>query len=212
MNIDGHLGSISCIIVQTLIIIIMFKEILLIFPLLLRIYCQDDDPLSTPEGYLKYDIKKGASLNPDYESVGYWNGSVFGWMYDNNGLPVYEKLFLFEGFNVRKVYLEPDGHYVSLSREVSVYKDKYTGDVLLAWTNSYSDEDNEVFPVANDPVNAQIYPDVGVYAYFNNHTNFALNVMLNYPNPLPPTEYQEFSSGEDYIGGESFLYFTKVRF
>ena len=24
-----------------------------------------DDPLSTPEGYLKYDIKKGASFNPE---------------------------------------------------------------------------------------------------------------------------------------------------
>ena len=188
----------------------MFKDIFMILFLCLRIHCEEDDPLSTPEGFLKYDIKKGASFNPEYESVGYWNGSVFGWMYDNNGQPTYEKLFLFEGFNVRKVYLESDGHYVSLSREVSMYKDKDTGDVLVAWTNSYTDEDNEVFAVENDPVNAQIYPDVGVYDYFNNHTNFALNVMLNYPNPLPPTEYGEFSSGEDYIGGESFLYFTKV--
>ena len=24
-----------------------------------------DDPLATPEGYLKYDIKKGASFNPE---------------------------------------------------------------------------------------------------------------------------------------------------
>ena len=31
----------------------------------------DDDPLGTPEGHLKYDIKKGASLSPEYEAVGY---------------------------------------------------------------------------------------------------------------------------------------------
>ena len=28
-----------------------------------------DDPLGTPESYLKYDIKKGASLDSDYEAV-----------------------------------------------------------------------------------------------------------------------------------------------
>ena len=67
---------------------------LLSFQLILS---QDNDPLSTPEGYLKYDIKKGASFNPEYETVGYWNGSVYGWFYNNQGLPVYEKLFLFEG-------------------------------------------------------------------------------------------------------------------
>ena len=28
-----------------------------------------DDPLGSPESYLKYDIKKGASLDSDYEAV-----------------------------------------------------------------------------------------------------------------------------------------------
>ena len=28
-----------------------------------------DDPLGSPEGYLKYDIKKGASLQPGYQAV-----------------------------------------------------------------------------------------------------------------------------------------------
>ena len=96
------------------------------------------DPLDTPAGYLKYDIKKvmycilytvhctlyiyqGASLDPDHQSIGYWNGSVYGWTLEGSE-PVYEKLFLFEGFNVRRVYQEEDGHYVSLSREVSVYR------------------------------------------------------------------------------------------
>ena len=26
---------------------------------------EEEDPLGTPEGYLKYDIKKGASFNPE---------------------------------------------------------------------------------------------------------------------------------------------------
>ena len=36
------------------------------------------------------------------------------------------------------------GHYISLSREVSVYRDKLTGDALVAWTNSYTGEQSEV--------------------------------------------------------------------
>ena len=33
-----------------------------------------DDPLGSPEAYLKYDVKKGASLDPDYEAVSTSNG------------------------------------------------------------------------------------------------------------------------------------------
>ena len=170
----------------------------------------DPDLLATPEGYLKYDIKKGASLDPRHQSIGYWNGSVYGWSYDSRSRPVYEKLFLFEGFNVRRVYQEEDGHYVSLSREVSVYRDRETGDVLVAWTNSYSGTDSEVFAVANDPVNALLYPAVGLYSYYGNHTNLGSDILLEYPNPLQPDQYGPFSSGELYIGAELFLYFTKV--
>ena len=63
----------------------------------------------------------------------------------------------------RSVELSEDGsHYVSLSREVSVYRDKLTGDPLAAWTNTFTGEQSEVFPVENDPVNALIYPEVNL--------------------------------------------------
>ena len=51
-----------------------------------------------------------------------------------------------------------------------------------------------------------------MYTYYSNHTNFALNVLLEYPNPLQPGEYPYYSSGENYIGGELFLHFTLVDF
>ena len=91
-----------------------------------------------------------------------------------------------------------------------MYSDKETGDLLVAWTNSYTERENEVFAVANDPVDALLYPEVGLYAYYGNHTNFGVNVLLEYPNPLQPDQYPGFSSGELYIGGELFLHFTKV--
>ena len=46
---------------------------------------------------------------------------------------------------LRSVRMSDDGsHYISLSREVSVYRDKLTGDILVAWTNSYTGEQSEV--------------------------------------------------------------------
>ena len=81
---------------------------------------------------------------------------------------------------------------------------------LVTIQSKLSGNENEVFPVENDPVDAQIYPSVGLYSYYNNFTNFGLNVLLEYPNPLQPDEYPSFSSGDSYIGGELFLYFTKV--
>ena len=62
--------------------------------------------------------------------MGYWNGSVLGWTKTDSG-PKYEKLFLFEGVNLRqniyifkthlkhflrRVELQLDGSYLSLSR------------------------------------------------------------------------------------------------
>ena len=82
-----------------------------------------------------------------------------------------------------------------------MYSDKNTGDILVAWTNSYTARDNEVFAVANDPVNALLYPGVGLYVYYGGHTNGV--------SQSPPAR-PGFSSGETYIGGELFLHFTKV--
>ena len=93
----------------------------------------------------------------------------------------------------------------------TVVQDKSTGDVLVAWSSSYTGADTEVFPVQNDPVNALLYPELGLYAYYSRHTNFGADIMLQYPNPLPPQEYPQFSSGDTYIGGELFQYFAEVH-
>ena len=66
--------------------------------------------------------------------MGYWNGSVLGWTKTDSGLK-YQKLFLFEGVNLRKIIRiikthlkksrslrrvesQLDGTYLSLSRNV----------------------------------------------------------------------------------------------
>jgi len=169
-----------------------------------------DDPLGSPESYLKYDVKKGASLDPNYEAVGYWNGSVLGWTRTSQGIQ-YQKLFLFEGVNLRSVQPQVDGTYLSLSREVSIYRDFKTGDILQAWSSIYTGVSNEVFEVANDPVNAVLHPYVGQHSSSLHHTSFTGDFWLDYPNPLPPDEYPAFSSGPQYQGGELFLTFARTE-
>lgn len=181
----------------------------LLLPCLVAGVLTEDDPLGTAEDYLKYDIKKGASLRPDYEAVGYWNGTVVGWE-EEGGRVSYTRLFYFEGVNVRSVELQEDGSYISLSREVSVYKDLATGDILQAWSSIYTGTDNEVFEVANDPVNALLSPYLGQHSFSQHHTSFSGDFWLDYPNPLPPADYPAFSSGPQYRGGELFLTFART--
>ena len=101
-------------------------------------------------------------------------------------------------------------------REVSIYKDFKTGDILQAWSSIYTGASNEVFEaristkklkpqcnptqVANDPVNAVLHPYVGQHSSSLHHTSFTGDFWLDYPNPLPPDEYPAFSSGPQYQG------------
>ena len=102
-------------------------------------------------------------------------------------------------------------------REVSIYRDFKTGDILQAWSSIYTGVSNEVFEasylnkkmqrpqcnptqVANDPVNAVLHPYVGQHSSSLHHTSFTGDFWLDYPNPLPPNEYPAFSSGPQYQG------------
>ena len=105
---------------------------------------------------------------------------MLGWTKTDSG-PKYEKLFFFEGVNLRqdiyilkthlkhflrRVELQLDGSYLSLSRhragsenpfcsvffllrEVSIYRDLKTGDILQAWTSIYTGAATEVFEVTD---------------------------------------------------------------
>ena len=75
-----------------------------------------------------------------------------------------QKLFGVEGFNVRR-YLptpEKDGYFLA-TREVVFYTDPKTGEIIDQWENPFTKAKNEVFHIANDPVNSRFRLRDGKY-------------------------------------------------
>ena len=62
-----------------------------------------------------------------------------------------DDLFGFEGFGAVKLEQMPDGSIRRILREVGLYTDLKSGEVLEEWYNPYLDERVRVVPVANDP-------------------------------------------------------------
>ncbi len=110
--------------------------------------------LETAEGVAKVMRKIQCSLK-DGEAVTYWwKGRAFG-----RRMGMSDKyLFDVEGMNVRHcgTVRDEDGNYgyVLRTREILLYKDKRTGEVLKTWENPYTGEEVEVIHVDNDPVNS----------------------------------------------------------
>jgi hypothetical protein len=74
-------------------------------------------------------------------------------------VPVYRDyvsrhLFEFEGFNIGRMK-RVDGGWRLLTRELAVYKDPKTHEILEHWKNPLTDELCEVVHVLNDPVNQE---------------------------------------------------------
>ncbi|XP_067670249.1 uncharacterized protein [Haliotis asinina] len=136
----------------------------------------------------------------------YGNGTVYG----RQPSQKLRKLFYFEGFNVgRKVYT--GNGYLSLTREVFVYRDIVTGEIIYIWHNVYSQQSNEIFHVHNDPVDMNFTYGVEVVPtvrFPEQEFGFTSDIFLQYPNQLDPVHYKEFSAGPIYQADELFQYYS----
>ena len=79
------------------------------------------------------------------------------------------KLFGLDGYNIRRRVETPekDGFFVA-TREVVFYTDPQTGEIIDEWNNSWTKEKNEVFHIANDPVNFRTRIKDGKYIAVSN--------------------------------------------
>jgi hypothetical protein len=113
-------------------------------------------------------------------------------------------LFKVEGMNTRQCTTINDPEkgegYKLVSREILLYQDPKTGEVLSTWENPWTGETVDVLHVANDPVNHTAYK-VGRFgpAKFYGTTNadrwwMTTTVPLWYPNVLA-SEYQKEIGG-----------------
>jgi hypothetical protein len=130
-------------------------------------------------------------------------------------------LFTYQGMNIRTsqtVSTEENGYgFRTVSREVLLYTDPETGEVLRTWENPWSGEVMDVIHIANDPVNSR-YP---TYAHSSRgpyklpaevqdgHFLMSLEIPLFYPNPLGG-EYQDYVGGA-YQAHEMFNWYARTE-
>jgi Protein of unknown function (DUF1838) len=111
--------------------------------------------INNPDDVIKTERKIASSLKDGEECVYYWEGNVYTRMAGEKD----RHLFKYWGMNVRasKGFTDPEkGYgYRHVSREVVFYLDPKTNEVVRKWTNPWTNEEVEVFHVANDPVNSR---------------------------------------------------------
>lgn len=161
------------------------------------------DP-NKPEDVLAMERKTSCSTEDGKEALYWWKGNVY------SRIPGEKDRLLFgvHGLNFRtcKTYSDPKRGpgYRSVSREMLIYVDKDTGEVLRKWKNPWTGEEVDVLHVANDPVNMReptyAYAADGTPRKFRSEVKdgWALDggsaARLFYTNPLGG-DYQEYVGG-----------------
>jgi len=110
---------------------------------------------STPDGYLAVQRKIACSTRDEHPVTYSWRGRVYSRVPGERD----KHLFNIEGMNIRQCgsVEDPDrgAGYRFVSREIMLYLDPETNEVLREWENPWTGETVEVIHVANDPVNAR---------------------------------------------------------
>ena len=161
--------------------------------------------------------KTRASLDPEEDVIFYWQGYIYHARdkepqdYPARGYRVnFEKpLFKFEGFNVARFAEDGAGGYYMVSREVSVYQDPSTGEIINCWVNQLLPDQPavRVMHVANDPVNF----GVGMvdFTELGDDVSFFSDILLAYRSPLADQdEFTSFSASDVYESNELFNFFV----
>ena len=121
-------------------------------------------------------------------------------------------LLAFEGMNIRttKTLSEDPYTYRAVSKEILLYTNPESGNVVHQWENPWNGKSCHVVHVANDPVNSTIPFSGSTFTFpgliVKDRLLVSSEVPLLYPNPLGG-EYQAYVGGQ-YHAIEMFSTFT----
>lgn len=174
-------------------------------------YRVDPDLIDTnSEENLRGFIKTRGSLIPGEEFVFWWVGDIYD-MVDGQSS---RHLFSFEGYNIGRM-VRVDGGWRMLTREVGLYKDPKTGQILDVWKNPETGATKECVHVWNDPVNQQFLLR-GPRGNFRVPTTMQgddiywhSEIFLKYKSPLTREEYPHQTQSDTYQSTEMFQFFSK---
>ncbi|KAG6811921.1 hypothetical protein H0H92_005252 [Tricholoma furcatifolium] len=146
-------------------------------------------------------IRIRASTDESKSTITEWQGQVLSYIPGQRP----KLIFRVKGMNSTRANKLENGGYDLLSRELQLYLDPETDEVLHVWHNPWSNQDVTVVHVANNPV----------YQTFSATTTFEarslpggsytlqISVPLAYPNPLNPTADQN-SPMYSYSGSQAW--------
>ncbi len=168
--------------------------------------------LSTPEGQLQAMRRIQCAQTDGKPVTYYWHGVAYSRV---PGEPD-RLLFKVEGMNVRQcgplANAANKAEFRLVSREILLYEDPVTGEVLRTWTNPWTGKTLNVIQVANDPVNGNYTllgrdgrPNKPAVEVLGNQWWVSLAIPLFYPNPLGG-DYQQYVGGT-YHATELFNFF-----
>lgn len=134
-----------------------------------------------------------------------WEGMV--WWRLSPEAPL-EKLFAIAGMNATKVFLrsgETGDYGHRINRELGLYCDPETGEVLTQWQSSPTQPPVPVVPIANRIVQGDVQPRTTTIPVGEPYLKKVQEIPLTYPHPLADSpKYQEHCPGEIFQGTEYF--------
>ncbi len=143
-----------------------------------------------------------------------------------------DDLFGAQGFGVIRLRQRPDGVIERMCREIILYTDMRSGEVLEEWKNPYLNETVKVVQVANDPYNYTIeeyfpappefgglnkeqapprIPFVLPWYQHGDWLEMELHIHLLYPSALQPDKWPRESSGPMVQVSEFFAHHVRAE-
>jgi len=167
---------------------------------------------ATPADSLTIGRKVQCSTVDNAPVIYWWHGVAYSRRQGEKDV----HLFDVEGMNIRACSSITDEKgtkgYHLVSRELLLYRDKETGEVLKTWDNPWTGETVDVLQVANDPVNFKAFetdregsPSIWGGEIMANQWWYRSTFPLWYPNPLGGDFQKEV--GATYHATEMFDFF-----
>lgn len=158
-----------------------------------------------PGSYLEDYIRVRADL-AGTETVYYWTGMAYGLLPGEKR----RELFAVAGYNITRAVRKEDG-FDLLAREVILWLDHRTGQILETWRNPFTGKDLPVFQVFNDPVNQDLGfnpENLSLLPMYLPCTDLGEQVAWHaeifpyYSNPLPRKLFPLNSQSDTFQSGE----------
>ena len=166
-------------------------------------------------------------LDESKQKIGWFKGYI---MAIRPNKPILDVLGV-AGFGVSRLEQQADGSFAKILREVALYTDLRSGEVLEEYKNPMTNEVVRVVPITNDPFNYVIedyFPSPPKFGDLNqeelpkipfilpwqqrgDRLDMEIHINLFYPNALNPNKWKRESSGPMVQVSEAFAYHVDVQ-